>query len=75
MKHTGRGFRIYAEFKDSYGSDVRIQESSNAEGRYCWIFSHRANDQETDFPPHLSITQAKRVVAALTKFIKEGGKP
>ncbi len=70
MRHTQRFFQIYGEFKDSYGSEVRIQESSSAEGRYCWIFSHKANDQQTDFPPHLSVTQAKRVVKALTKFIE-----
>ncbi len=70
MKRTQRGFRIYGEFKDSYCSEVRIQESSSAMGRFCWIFSHKANDQQTDFPPHLSVTQAKLMVKALTKFIE-----
>lgn len=69
MKHTCRGFRIYSEFLDSYKSEVRIQESSSAEGRYCWIFTKKAGEGDIDWAPHLSVYQAKRVVKALEKFI------
>jgi hypothetical protein len=39
-KTTERGFGVYAEFTDSYGSEVRVQESSSAEGPRAWIFAH-----------------------------------
>lgn len=45
-KTTGRGFGIYDEFTDTYGSQVKIQESSSAEGPRVWIFaSHAQVDQ------------------------------
>jgi hypothetical protein len=45
-KTTERGFGVYAEFTDSYGSEVRVQESSSAEGPRVWIFaSHDPEDR------------------------------
>ena len=75
-EHTSRGFAIYDEFVDSYNNVVRIQESSSAEGSYCWIF---VDDHKSDNPPgaHLSIEQAKKLVEALQSFIlhrEEGDK-
>lgn len=39
MKRTSRGFDIYTEFIDTYGARVRVQESSSAAGRRCWVFT------------------------------------
>lgn len=36
--HTPRGFATYATFTDSYGAEVRVQRSSSASGRRCWVF-------------------------------------
>jgi hypothetical protein len=69
-RKTNRGFRIYCDFADSYGNQVRVQESSSAE-KYCaWIFCHKGPSSNMDEPsPHLTISQAKRVIRALEKFI------
>ena len=75
MKRTNRGFNIYSEIKDSYGQEVRVQQSSNAEIEACWIFCHKegkdahihlGNPQA--YSPHLTKAQAKKVAKALLKF-------
>ncbi len=82
MKRTNRGFAVYAKFKDSYGNAIRVQESSSAERRAVWVFCHpidKATGEEkrnsdgalVDWSPHLTKTQAKRLVRALQKFIDE----
>lgn len=64
---TDRGFRIFAEIKDSYRSKIRIQESSNASYYACWIFCER---EGADNPsPHLSVNDAKEVIKALQEFV------
>jgi len=45
---TPRGFVIYDEFTDSYGSRIRVQESSNAMGPHVWVF---ADHQRDHLPP------------------------
>lgn len=80
MKRTPRGFIVFSEFTDSYGSRIRVQESSSAEERAVWIFCHnnecgRADPLasvlggEKDFTPHLNVAQARRLRNALDKFI------
>ncbi len=80
-KTTSRGFRIYGEFKDSYHSTVRIQESSAAGALRVWIFckNHRGEDAVTcvgapgsvsAVSPHLTRAQARRVAKALLEFAK-----
>jgi hypothetical protein len=74
MKKTNRGFRIYSEFKDTYGADVRVQMSSNVLKR-CWIFVKGGMQKEyadkNDGSLHLSEAQAKRLITALQKFIQD----
>lgn len=41
---TERGFTVYDEFTDTYGSKIRIQESSNAAGPRVWIFADHQQD-------------------------------
>lgn len=74
MTKTLRGFTIYSEFKDSYGQAVRIQESSSATQRHVWIFCTTRDDDQLPkvcLGPHLTVSQAKRVIRALQKFIGE----
>lgn len=75
VKKTNRGFNIYTEFTDTYGNEVRVQESSAACARRCWIFSNRDGKdahihlgEPQAFSPHLSPEQARRLAKALLKF-------
>lgn len=78
-RRTNRGFRIYSEFKDSYGSTVTVQESSAAMRSCCWVFvkNHKGEDalihlgQLQGVSPHLTKPQAKRLANALLKFVAE----
>lgn len=65
--YTPRGFAIYAEFVDSYGSTVRVQESSSASGPHAWIFQENA--EEGVDTPHLNVPQAQALRDALDEFI------
>lgn len=52
---TSRGFAVYGEFTDTYGSRVKVQESSSAEGPRVWIFaSHAAPRLRRDFRERLA---------------------
>ncbi len=77
-KKTHRGFSIYKEFKDTYGSTIRVQESSSV-SRACWVFvTNRdgkdvvdcigARDNRQSVSPHLSPAQARLLAKALLKF-------
>ena len=61
---TDRGFVIYDEFTDTYGHEVRVQESSLATDTRVWVFA-------SDGSAHLDIAQASRVRDALDTFIRE----
>lgn len=67
-KTTSRGFRIYCTITDLNSSEVRVQESSLATEPAVWIFTHNRNPA-LQGDPHLSVTQARRVIRALKKFI------
>jgi hypothetical protein len=68
---TERGFTIYDQFTDTYGSKVRVQESSIATEPRCWIFTDAASSMAATTVPHLNVEQAKRVRDALDAFITE----
>lgn len=78
-KRTSRGFRIYSDFRDSYGNRVRIQQSSAACMDAVWIFCDGESDGKMlpgdtkpfKSAPHLTIAQAKRVIRALERFVEE----
>lgn len=79
MRKTSRGFRIYSEFTDLYGTRIKVQESSLATKKAVWIFRSNPNDGQpvagSDKPscmdPHLSVAQAKRLIRALQIWLKE----
>ena len=68
MKRTARGFAIYAEVKDSHGCVVRVQESSQMAARSVGYSATSPDGDRDAAVPHLTKAQAKRVIAALTKF-------
>ena len=68
---TVRGFIVYDKFIDTYGNEVRVQESSSAEGARIWIICHDVGSPAKDEAPHLNVEQAKRVRDALDAFIRE----
>lgn len=63
VEYTQRGFRIYTHFRDRYGNEVRVQQSSLATESCVWIFS--------DEDPHLTVEQAQVVRDALDEFIAD----
>lgn len=81
MKRTNRGFKIYSEFKDTYGNKITVQESSSACAARVWVFTENSKGDDCSFDtatgmyisaaPHLSVSNAKRLVKALTKFIED----
>lgn len=75
MKRTHRGFSIFTDFKDTYGQDVCVQKSSNAEKNCVWIFCNKEGKSTFEhlgtaqsYSPHLSKVQARRVAKALLRF-------
>jgi hypothetical protein len=67
---TPRGFAVYDQLTDTYGSVIRVQQSSAATEPCCWIFAAQSNGGAA---PHLNVEQAKRVRDALDAFIAEAG--
>ena len=73
VRATPRGFKVYAELTDTYGSNVQVQESSSAEGPRVWIFADSGLQSGGNASPHLDVAQAKRVRDALGMFIRDHG--
>jgi hypothetical protein len=65
-KLTSRGFTIYGEFVDCYGSEITVQESSITGDPCCWVYCYRENK---DFTPHLTVPQAKQLIQLLEDFV------
>lgn len=73
MKKTDRGFAIYSEFKESYGAQVRVIESSLATAPRVWIFCEKPNPnthENEDQALHLSPNQARLLIGALNKWLE-----
>lgn len=71
-ERTQRGFRVFGRVKDSKGETWRVQESSAAfEGAHAWLFWDSGKDARDVIRPHLSVSQAKELVALLGMFIQE----
>ncbi len=65
-EYTLRGFAIHDSFTDTRGSEIRVQQSSDASDNCVWIFCKRG---EQDDAPHLNVEQAKLMIAALQEFV------
>lgn|GEM_PF-4122640 len=68
---TERGFTGYAQLEDSYGADVRVQDSSAAEAAHVWIFIEGGQVGDNDGSAHLNEDQARQVRDALTAFLDD----
>jgi hypothetical protein len=70
VKRTNRGFAIYAEFKDEYGKNIRVQASSLATRRCVWIQNEVTEHMGVHLGnAHLTVPMAKRVIKALQRFV------
>lgn len=71
MKKDCRGFTTFTEFKCSYGTNVRVKESSAASsGPHIWLFLEQDNRVLTrptlgTAAAHLTLAQAKRLAKSL----------
>lgn len=69
---TNRGFHIYGDpFKDSYGADISVLESSSAEGPHVWVSVKGGGINNNDGSAHLNEDQAKELIARLQTWINE----
>lgn len=70
IDRTDRGFGVYCRFRDRYGSEILVQQSSLAFEDCVWIFA--GDNPDMDEPsPHLTRTQAIMVRDALTAWIED----
>ncbi|MCJ8223659.1 hypothetical protein [Bacillus paralicheniformis] len=69
-KFNENGFRVYDEFKDVNGTQVRIEKSTLATEECVSIFGDTPLSDH-HFPPHLNVETAKRVIKALQEFVEE----
>lgn len=70
---TDRGFTIYGEMRDAWGSRIRVQESSIVGRPHAYVL---ADNSEMPHPsPHLTVDQAKELIALLQRFIEDAESP
>lgn len=70
---THRGFKVYHTLTDTYGSEVRVQESSIVGRPCCWVFASSEHINEPS--PHLNVAQARELIQALEAFIADAEDP
>jgi hypothetical protein len=68
-RFTSRGFEDFAEFTDSYGSQVVVRESSIIGEPCIWVFCKNSGSGSANPSPHLTVAQAQLLVDGLQKFI------
>lgn len=73
---TSRGFKI-AEFKDIYGEDSSIQESSLAFPPAIWLGCdketiHKVTGKPCGARMHLDQKLAKKLITMLQRFVRTG---
>ena len=77
-KKTERGFSVYGELEDTYGSSIKVVESSVAGDPCCWVFcdafDHKSPGRKPS-TPHLSVPEAKKLVQCLQNFINDSEDP
>ena len=69
-----RQLRTFVEFEDTYGSKIRVQASSSAEGPHCWVFVDHPTGKEPGSAAHLSPEQAQKLILGLQEFVGTGWK-
>jgi hypothetical protein len=77
VKRGDRGFHGYGEpFRDSYGAELNVYESSSAEGPHVWLKVACDPMVLRDQPPgvgtaHLNEEQARALIARLQTWLDE----
>lgn len=66
---TPRGFNGFAEFEDTYGCTVRVQQSSSAERDCVWVYTSGGHAGDNDGHAHLNARQARILRDALNEFL------
>lgn len=70
---TERGFINYNNFKDTYGSEIVLRESSAVGEQKLWIF---CKNESWDNPsPHINAEQAKLLIKGLERFVRDAESP
>jgi hypothetical protein len=76
LKTTNRGF-LRGEFKDLFGSDCSIQESSLAIQPALWLGVDKGFDEKERRPGgrrmHLDQATARQLIEYLQRFVNTGG--
>jgi hypothetical protein len=65
------GLKIYAKLVDRSGTTIRVQRSSLATEPAVRVFGTR--DDHHNWPPHLTVEQARQVRDALSQFLRDAG--
>lgn len=68
-QYTARGFRNFLEMADSRDHNIRVRQSSEVGGPYCWIFVGKLGSENED--AYLSVDQAEQLANALLAFVQE----
>ena len=77
IEKTARGFKI-VKFKDVYGCDCSLQESSSAEEERVWLGcdncppKHPVTGEELNPRMHLNVKQIKKLIKYLQNFVDTG---
>ena len=66
-----RGFKLYGETRDTYGALIRVKESSADPLIQGWLFIEGGVLDGNDGAAHLTVEQAKDVIAALRRFVRD----
>lgn len=81
MVDNDRNLGRYALFTDTYGAEVKVSQSSSAEGPHVWIFVKGGGANNPDHhlavkgesAAHLSLEQATLVRDALSEWLQDYG--
>lgn len=66
-----RGFIGYDKIMTDYGHELRVQESSAANGPHLWLFIGPSDQMESRDAVHLNAHHVRRLRDALTSFLEE----
>ena len=68
--NRGRGLKNYGKpFKDSYGSQIEVSDSSSAEGRFIWLRIDGGGIEGNKGRAHLNRKQAKAIIDRLQAWM------
>lgn len=66
-----RGFHGYTKFKDTYGAEVKVYQSSAAMYDAVWVSAIGGGVKGNDGVAHLNEAQARELIAALQLWLED----